>query len=83
MMSWLTSFLILLLNLVILGVIYWGVCQVVGLIPAAWVPDNIKGVLLTILKVIVVIIAVIWIASWLIGIIGGGGFGVPMFYHRH
>ena len=82
-MSLLISFLVLLLNLVILGVIFWGIRAIVGLIPPEWVSDRVKQVVLTIVKVIVVILAVVWAADWLIMVLGGGGFTVPMFYHRH
>jgi hypothetical protein len=83
-MPLLISFLILLLNLVILGVVYWGIKEIVGkVIPSTWLPDPAKQVLLTVVKVIVVVIAAVWIVSWLIAVLGGGGFAVPMFYHRH
>ncbi len=79
-MALLISFLILLLNLVILGVIFWGLSTVIGLC-AKWLGEA-APVLQTIVKVICVIIGVVWIAGWLIGFLGGGGFSVPMFYQR-
>jgi hypothetical protein len=78
------SFLLLLLNLVIIGVLYWGITEILAVIP--FIPQPIKNVLLTILKVIVVIIAVIWVANWVMVVLANGaGFGVPVFipYHRH
>lgn len=82
------SFLILLCNLAIIGAVYWGITKIIGAVPDSWgsgVPA-IKHVLVVIVQVIAVIIAVVYIANWVIVVLAGGaGWGIPPIipYHRH
>lgn len=77
-MGILLSFLALVLDLVILGVIYWGATTILAKMP--FIPQPAKDILIVVIQVIVVIIAVIWAVEWArMALMGAPGWGFPTF----
>jgi hypothetical protein len=68
-MGLITALIYIIVALIICGVIFWAVQQLLPLIP---LPEPFRRIIYVLLVVILVLI-VVWVILQLLGVIGGGG----------